>query len=124
MLEITQKWREPVRYGVLLLLFLLTYLIVLRPIKKQMVRTLRAAEPEQAEAVEAELVETEAAAELPGGATAALPNPAEELAAVQASQEEAVSKQLKQILVERVTREPATASKLVQNWIRQDEASR
>lgn len=123
-LEVTQKWRETVRYGVLLLLFLMTYLIVLRPIKKQMVRTLQGAEPEDPETLDGEVVEAEAAtAELPGGPAVALQNAASaaELAAVQASQDEAVSKQLKQILVERVTREPATASKLVQNWIRQDE---
>jgi hypothetical protein len=104
----TQKWRGAVRYAVLLSLFLLTYLFVFRPIKKQLVKMLqtvplelRPGAPRREELGAAAGAVTSLTSGASVSAAAAL-----DAASVQVSQDEVISKQLKQILVERVTKEP------------------
>jgi len=90
-------WSSLVRYGALLLLFLLVYLLLLKPLKNQILATFKelparaAAQKSQAET-------------LPGQEMAALP-PEQRAAA------------LKRQLADTVRSEPAAATKLIQAWL-------
>ncbi|MGA2744886.1 MAG: flagellar basal-body MS-ring/collar protein FliF [Candidatus Sulfotelmatobacter sp.] len=93
-------WSSIVRYAALILLFLLVYMLLLRPLKKQLLTTFK---------------------ELPSkiAAKAQPANPAE-LAAGQEAQmtpEQARAAALKKQLVEKVTAEPAATGKLIQSWL-------
>lgn len=119
-LEIARQWRGVLRYGALFLLFGLTYLIVLRPIKKQVVATLKDAGGRMgAAATPTPLLAASSAA-------GALRNGSGEGAAalIESSPQESAATHLKQQLVERVRTEPNGASRLIQNWIRHDEAAK
>jgi len=97
-------WSSIVRYAALILLFLLVYALLLRPVKKQLLTTFR---------------------ELPGriagqtsqvaGATAAQLIPGQEMMALSQEQQRAAA--LKKQLVEKVKSEPAAAGKLIQSWL-------
>jgi flagellar M-ring protein FliF len=113
-----ERWIGVLRYAVLLILFLLVYLLVLRPVQKQV----------------AGIIQNPGRALLAGGATGALPSTtgeagtgltnaaAEGLAPEGAPAEVAQTIHLKRELINRVKTDPEAASRLVQNWIRQSEA--
>jgi flagellar M-ring protein FliF len=100
-------WSSYVRIAAMLLLFLVTYLLVLRPVKKQLIRSLNAAHPKHAAA-------------LAGGAGA---EPALAEGGGAGSTERPPMTRLKEDISSRVRTEPVSASRLVQSWIRNGEGS-
>jgi flagellar M-ring protein FliF len=118
---IVDKWINVIRYGALILLFLLIYMLVLRPIRRQIVATFQAL-PKQLATVKANR------GALPGSAPGAPAVKGEDTANLEASLqplEESPTEvkqtvMLKKNLLEKVKKEPATASRLVQNWMRQE----
>jgi len=91
-------WSSMVRYSALILLFLLAYFLLLRPLKRQLVTTLREL-PVQVASQKAELAQEAASSE------AAL------------SPEQQRTTALKKQLTEHVKKEPNATGKLLQAWI-------
>jgi flagellar M-ring protein FliF len=99
-----EDWSSLVRYAAIIMLFLLAYALLLRPLKKQLLTTFR-----ELPAVLSAKNQPVAIADLaPGQDINTLPVP----------QQRAVS--LKKQLLEKVTAEPAVASKLIQAWIHEE----
>lgn len=96
-------WSSLVRYAAIILLFLLAYALLLRPLKKQLITTFR----ELPGAV---------AAKNEGAAGPGLPA-SDEYNALPVQQR---GGNLKKQLVEKVTAEPVAASKLIQAWIHEE----
>jgi len=97
-------WSSLVRYGALILLFLLAYALLLRPVTKQLVQTFR---------------------ELPAALAAKKPTvtgvdlpPGQEITALPPEQQRSV--QLKKQLLDKVHSEPLATSKLIQAWIHEE----
>ena len=118
---IVDKWINLIRYGALVLLFLLIYMLVLRPIKRQIVTTFREL-PRQ-------LGLAEASQEALPGNTPGIPGkkgvdtPSLEASLQQLEDSPTETRQavmLKKNLLEKVKKEPATAGRLIQNWMRQE----
>ncbi len=110
---LVEKWINVVRYGALFLLFALMYLLVLRPIKRQIVTTFLDF-PKQLAMAKTLLAQGAG----PGGKSE---NLEASLQALEESPTEAKqAAMLKKTLLEKVKKEPATASRLVQNWMRQE----
>jgi flagellar M-ring protein FliF len=108
-------WSQYIRIAVLLLLFSVTYLLVLRPVKKQLLRSLNPAQPEQV---------AELGASSGAGTAPALPEgEGADQAASASQQERPPMAQLKNDISTRVRNEPVSASRLVQSWIRNGERS-
>jgi flagellar M-ring protein FliF len=115
------KWINIIRYGALLILFLLIYILVLRPIKHQIVTAFQ----ELPKQLGRGKIGREA---LPGSAPSVSATKVEDNSALEASLSQlgdspTEAKQaviLKKNLLEKVKREPATASRLIQNWMRQE----
>ncbi len=97
-------WSSPVRYAAIILLFLLAYALLLRPLKKQLMTTFR----ELPAALSAKNQPAPLADLEPGQNPSTLPAP----------QQRALS--LKKQLLEKVTDEPLAASKLIQAWIHEE----
>jgi flagellar M-ring protein FliF len=115
---VVQDWLWLVRYGVLLLLFGLIYLLVLRPVKNQLVTSfqqLTSPVPALAGAAGA------GGAALPGGAASVSAAELEEQLSQTNSQVERVVK-MKRHLAERVKSDPIAASQLVRQWINEKES--
>lgn len=104
-----QEWNSLVRIGGMLLMFLMTYFLVIHPVKKQLLRSFTRAAGEKSAAGG-----HEGAPVLPPGAAAAL----QSAAGADDSDSQQVNK-LKGDIGERVRDEPYSASKLVQGWIRE-----
>jgi flagellar M-ring protein FliF len=118
---IVDKWINLIRYGALLLLFLLIYMLVLRPIKRQIVTTFRDLPRQLGMAKAAQ--ETSSANSRGVQAphvddTAALEASLQQLGDSPLEAKQAVL--LKKNLLEKVKKEPAAASRLIQNWMRQE----
>jgi flagellar M-ring protein FliF len=109
MRTLLMDWSHYVRIAALLLLFLVTYLLVLRPVKKQLIRSLKAAQPKEAAAL---------GANSRAGADPALPE-----SEGSGPQERPQMARLKDDISSRVRTEPVSASRLVQDWIRNGERS-
>jgi flagellar biosynthesis/type III secretory pathway M-ring protein FliF/YscJ len=92
-----------VRYAALILLFLLVYSLLLRPLKKQLLTTFR------------ELPARIASKRSQGGAAEAELGPGNDVATLSVGQQRATA--LKKQLVEKVKTEPAVTGKLVQAWL-------
>jgi flagellar M-ring protein FliF len=116
------KWINVIRYAALAALFLLVYGLVLRPIKRQIVTTFREL-PQQVGASK------RGRAALKEGGAEGVAGKEEEAAGLEDSLppqlegspgevKQAVA--LKKNLLEKVKKEPATASRLIQNWMRQE----
>jgi flagellar M-ring protein FliF len=96
-------WSSMVRYAALIMLFLLAYALLLRPVKKQLLTTFRelpgriASQKSQSNSASAEL------------------SAAEDLAKLPPEQQRAIV--LKKQLTEKVKGEPAAASQLIQAWL-------
>ena len=98
------NWSSLVRYAALLLLFLLAYLLLLRPMKKQVLTTFRELPARVAQRPQV----AGPGGEIASG-TEALALPPEQRAVV-----------LKKQLVDKVKGEPAAAGQLIQNWIHEE----
>ncbi|HXY13103.1 MAG TPA: flagellar basal-body MS-ring/collar protein FliF [Terriglobales bacterium] len=99
-------WSSILRYAALILLFLLAYLLLLRPMKKQLLTTFREL-PSHLAAHNAQITKA-AGTEL---------GPGQDLAALPAEQQRAIV--LKKQLTDKVKGEPAAASQLIQAWLRE-----
>jgi len=97
-------WSSLVRYGALILLFLLAYGLLLKPLKKQIMTTLR----ELPAAVSAKK-QVVAGVDLPSG---------QDLATLPPDQQRSIS--LKKQLLQKVNTEPVATSKLIQAWIHEE----
>jgi flagellar M-ring protein FliF len=121
---IVDKWLNVIRYGALIILFLLIYMLVLRPIKRQIVTTFQEL-PKQlgmAKAVREALPGSVAGIPATkGDDTANLEASISQLGGSSMEAKQAVM--LKKNLLEKVKKEPATASRLIQNWMRQESKS-
>jgi flagellar M-ring protein FliF len=116
---LVQEWMWVIRYAGLAALFLLIYLMVLRPVKRQIVAALavqpqlRAGTRQQKALGKGETPQSELAAEAGAGEGAG------ELTGINAEVKKTVV--LKNQLVERIKKDPEAASRLIQNWVRQGE---
>jgi flagellar M-ring protein FliF len=116
---LVQEWMWVIRYAGLAALFLLIYLMVLRPVKRQIVAALavqpqlRAGTRQQKALGKGETPQSELAAEAGAGEGAG------ELTDINAEVKKTVV--LKNQLVERIKKDPEAASRLIQNWVRQGE---
>ncbi len=105
------EWSSYVRIASLLLLFGVTYLVIVRPVKKQLIRSLNAIQPKPSGRL----------ASMPG--TAALPEGddlSDRVPGILPQQRPQMAK-LRDDISKRVKNEPASASRFVQNWIREDD---
>jgi flagellar M-ring protein FliF len=103
-------WGSYIRIAALLLIFGLTYLIVLRPVKQQLIRALNA-------------VPTRPSARLASKAGAALPESddlSDRVPGVAPQQRSQMAK-VRDDISTRVKHEPVSASRFVQNWIRDED---
>jgi flagellar M-ring protein FliF len=100
-----EHWTGLLRYAGLLLLFLMVYVLILRPVKRQVLHIL------QAPGGSSQTGATAAAGTLGPAVTAALPPATRGLSEIS----EAVA--LKKELVARVKEDPTTASRVIQNWM-------
>ncbi|HMD96052.1 MAG TPA: flagellar basal-body MS-ring/collar protein FliF [Terriglobia bacterium] len=115
-LPVVQQWSTLIRYGVLLSLFALVYLLILRPLKKQMVITLSRMP---------RLPRGERPALVGATATGILPNETQEAIQIEPV-ETAESKrheELKRSIAKRVEKEPEEASRVIQSWLLDDEGA-
>jgi len=101
-------WSSLVRYAALLLLFLLAYALLLRPMKKQLLTTLRDLPARVASSQKAQVAGI-AGAELSAG---------QDLMALPPEQQRALM--LKKQLLDKVKAEPVATSQLVQAWIHEE----
>ena len=115
-----QEWIGAVRYAGLAVLFLLIYLMVLRPVKRQIVAALAVEQPQlppgtrqQRALGKGETPQSELTVETGGGEGAG------ELTEINTEVKRTVV--LKNQLVERIKKNPEAASRLIQNWVRQGE---
>lgn len=103
--HLVEEWAPVLRYMGVTLLFLLVYLLMLRPIKKQIVAAFR---------------------ELPGQLTPAAREPAKavkpagEIEMPEGAEQGQLAAALKRQLTDKVQTEPAQATRLIQSWIRED----
>jgi hypothetical protein len=109
------KWIEVIRYGALLVLFLLVYLLLLKPVMNTVSAVLQAGEIRIASGAGAVAL---AAREVPGQ----LPEPATSDALLSSAGQPGLEMEralaLKQAIVKNVQTAPQDAGRLVQNWIR------
>jgi flagellar M-ring protein FliF len=105
-----ERWGYLLRYAALFLLFALVYLLVLRPVKKQVVAMLNAPSPVAA----TNALPAGAAAAAGGGPAAEL-----EIMPTDVSPEVLRTIALKRQLVAKVKEDPDSASRLIQNWVRE-----
>jgi flagellar M-ring protein FliF len=97
-------WSSLVRYAALILLFLLAYALLLRPLKKQLLTTFR------------ELPAAISSKKQP--VTGVDLAPGQELATLAPDQQRSVN--LKKQLLQKATAEPVATSKLIQAWIHEE----
>lgn len=100
------EWSGALRYVGVTFLFLFVYLIMLRPIKKQILTAFRDLPARHAHG-ERELKKPVASPEI-------------QIELPEGSEQGKLATALKKELSEKVRAEPAGASRLVQNWIRED----
>jgi len=102
-------WLSVLRYVAIFTLFLIVYFLILRPVKKQVLTALRE--------LPAKMTPTKALGTGAAGAVAAAETVEIELPAGSDQARRAAT--LKRQLTDKVKAEPAVASRLVQNWIRE-----
>lgn len=100
-----QQWAGLLRYAGVLALFLIVYWLVLRPVKKQVITAFRE--------LPARVARSTKELNKPGGTGAA------EIELPAGSDQSKRAAALKKQLTDKVKAEPAAASRLVQNWIRE-----
>jgi flagellar M-ring protein FliF len=97
--KIVNDWSSALRYAAVLLVFLIVYMLVLRPVKNQIVAAFKSLP-------------------IPGGAKLAAAGASAEI--LEGSAESHPNAVLKKQLAETVRREPENASRLIQSWMRED----
>ena len=122
-LRILTPWMGLLRYAGLGLLFLLIYALVLRPVKNQVLATIRAI-PERAQLPAGRAANGRAGAAAGEQAAPNMPTAADLEGDLQRELSETNSEVmravvLKRHLVEKVKKEPENATRLIQGWVRQ-----
>ena len=105
--RLLEQWSSLLRYAGVFLLFLIVYLLVLRPVKKQMITAFRE--------LPAHVMRGAKEIAKHGEATV----PAVEIELPEGTEEARRASTLKKQLTDKVKAEPAAASRLVQTWIRE-----
>jgi flagellar M-ring protein FliF len=105
--RVLTEWSPALRYAGVTLLFLFVYLMMLRPIKKQIITAFR---------------ELPSRMERPGReAVATIKGPGEvEIELPQGAEQGQIAATLKKQLTDKMQTEPGTATRLIQSWIRED----
>ncbi len=116
-LVFAERWTVVLRYVALSALFALVYLLILRPVKKQMIELLKA--PLRNALPSSDAAGGTAAALATEGSLAGLPG---QSAGVSSGVQQTVT--LKKQLVSKVKEDPEGASRLIQNWLRESEATK
>ncbi len=110
--QLLQQWSWLVRYGAIGLLFAIVYFLLLRPVKRELIAAFRSLPGRIARSVAG----PEPLAVAAGSGTATL----EAINLPPGTEQARRASTLKHQLTEKVRSEPATASRLVQGWIRED----
>jgi flagellar M-ring protein FliF len=106
--RMVEPWAWMLRYVALAALFLVVYLLILRPVKKLAVTAFRE--------LPAKVAQRNLSA---GGAASGVLSPQQQ--AAQPSEEGQRANQLKKMLTDKVKAEPAAASRLVESWVKEDQ---
>lgn len=112
-----QRWIVALRYLGLVVIFALVYFIVLNPIKRQLIASIRAVKIEALPAPKAHPAIEGRVAPAPGSLAEKTLALEEELSETGSDVKRVVM--LKRDLVDKVKKEPSSSSRLIQNWIRQ-----
>jgi flagellar M-ring protein FliF len=118
-LTFAERWTSVLRYAALLALFALAYLLVLRPVKNQVVHLLEAPARAALPAAAAGGLTGDPAAAM---ATNAIGTSGEGGEGASPGTQHAVA--LKKQIVNKVKEDPESASRLIQNWVRESEGRR
>jgi flagellar M-ring protein FliF len=119
---VSDRWTGLLRYAVLVVIFLMVYLLILNPVKKQVLAAFDVSRPALAAGAAAPALAVPGSAvaggeSLPGGAQSALgPSPV-------GSPELQRALTMRQQVVSTVKADPEKAGELVQNWLRESGAS-
>jgi flagellar M-ring protein FliF len=120
---VSDRWTGLLRYAVLIVIFLMVYLLILNPVKKQVLAAFDVSQPALAAGGTAPVAlgmqgsAVAAGESLPGGAQSALgPSPV-------ANPELQRALNMRQQVVSTVKADPEKAGELVQNWLRESGAS-
>jgi flagellar M-ring protein FliF len=118
---VAEKWIWMVRYAILLLLFGLIYVLILRPVKNQLLRTFQqAAEGAATQHTLSTAVATESGGQsFPGISTQELTEADLQRELGQTTSEVQRVVYLKKHLTDKVKRDPGSASLLIRHWIRE-----
>jgi flagellar M-ring protein FliF len=125
LVPILHEWMGIIRYAGLALLFCLIYLLLLRPVKRQIIATLAMEQPQLPSSAfrqgELGTEETQASGLRRGAGEEEITEEAilGELTGINAEVKRTVV--LKKQLVDRVKKNPEAASRLIENWVRQSE---
>ena len=107
--KLIEQWSWALRYLAVAALFVVVYVLILAPVKKQALAAFRDL-PERVAGTARELAKPRVAAVTAGPVELDLP---------EASDDAKRASQLKRLLTDKVKSEPAAASRLVQTWIRE-----
>ncbi len=108
-----ERWTGVLRYGMLLIIFMVIYLLVLRPVKKQISGILANADRQ--------LTDGKALGLLPGGAEEGGAAVGRASGGANGPMDVEHTLRLKKDLLNKVKGDPESASRLVQNWVRETE---
>ena len=121
-IDFLRRWRGEFRYVVLFFLFCAIYFLVIRPIKKQLLQSFdQAARRRGTTSLASEGAAPSPVAAMAGNATGVNPR-GEDTGPVAAQADQTVM--LTRQLADKVRKEPAGATWLIQTWLRQTEAHR
>jgi flagellar M-ring protein FliF len=109
------EWSSLLRYGAIVLLFLIVYGLIFRPVKKEILTAFKALPARLSRPVR-ELGQTEPALVMAGGGQGV------EIQLPEGADEARKASALKKHLSDKIKAEPAAASRQVQSWIREDHA--
>jgi flagellar M-ring protein FliF len=111
--HLVEPWLWALRYAALAALFLVIYLLILRPVKKLAMTAFRD--------LPGRVAQQNSLRILPAGGAL---NPQDQAGQLQAAQGEGQrATQLKKMLTDKVKAEPAAASRLVESWVREEKAT-
>ncbi len=111
-----ERWTGLLRYAAMFALFAVVYMLILRPVKKKFIEVLD--RPSRVTLAASRLAESGA---LAGGEGSPAALPSDAVNGVAGEVQQAVL--LKKQLTTKVKEDPETASRLIQNWIRESEGT-
>jgi len=120
-LTFAERWTGLLRYAALLALFAVVYLLILQPVKKKFIEVLGAPALIPLAGSRGGALGGAAAA-LPGGESSLAALPSDAASGVPAEVQHTIL--LKKQLMSKVKEDPETASRVIQDWIREPEGSR